>query len=340
VSPVWDDLNARSRGLSTHLLTAGQLDTLARSPDLASLAAELRRVGFIIEEETGAAAPAALELAARRWAAAFTAVLARWAGPRAEPLAVLFEEEDRRSLRAILRGAVQGVAAEQRLAGLIPTPALPERALSELARQPTPAAVATLLVAWRNPYGSPLLPLAATAHPDLARLELTLARSFAARILKTSRRAGGILRTYAAESIDLENVAAAIVLSGAGDAKDMVPKQWFLPGGARVSIQDFEEAVACGEPGLAANRLAAAFGRMRYADALRRRSAEPLEEALLAARIARLRRLQRLSPLGVVPVLLAFLRLRALVLDLQRIIWGVALGAPASAVTEALVTTP
>ena len=336
--PAWDDLNARSRGLAAHLLTPSQLDALSRTADLQALAQDLRRLGFTIEEDADQATPAALELAVRRWAADFTAVLARWAGPRAEPLAVLFEEEDRRSLRAILRGAVQGVAAEQRLAGLIPTPALPERALAELARQPTPATVATLLVAWRNPYGSPILATAAAAHPDLAQLERILARSFAARILRTTRRAGGVLRAFSAETIDLENVAAALVLCT--ETKDLLPKQAFLPGGARVTIQDFEEAVACGEPGAAAQRLAQAFGRTRYSDVLRRHASSPtvLEEALLAARIARLRRLQRLSPLGVVPVLLSFLRLRAQVLDLQRIIWGVALGAPPGVVAEGLVS--
>ena len=338
MSPAWDDLNARSRGLAAHLLTPSQLDALSRDADLSTLAQDLRRMGFTIEEGADQTTPAALELAVRRWAAAYTAVLVRWAGPRAEPLAVLFEEEDRRSLRAILRGAAQGVAAEQRLAGLIPTPALPERALSELARQPTPGTVATLLVAWRNPYGSPVLATAAEAHPDLAQLELILGRTFAARILRTTSRAGGVLRAYAAETIDLENVAAALVL--ATETKDLLPKQAFLPGGARVTIQDFEEAVASGAPGMATERLARAFGRTRYADALRGHASNPsaLEEALLAARIARLRRLQRLSPLGVVPVLLSFLRLRAQVLDLQRIIWGVALGAPPGDVAAGLVS--
>ncbi len=335
---MWDDLNARSRGLATHLVTGSQLEALSRAPDLPALAQDLRRLGFTIEEGGEPNRPAVLELAVRRWAAAYTNVLTRWAGPRAEPLAVLFEEEDRRSLRAILRGAAQGVAADQRLAGLIPTPVLPERALAELAIQPTPATVATLLVAWRNPYGSPLLAAAGAAHPDLAQIELVLARTFGARILRTTRRAGGVLRAYAAETIDLENVAAALVLST--ETKDIVPKKVFLPGGARVTIQDFEEAVASGAATLAAERLARAFGRTAYADVLRRHEREPLEEALLAARIARLRRLQRLSPLGVVPVLLSFLRLRAQVFDLQRIIWGVALGTPQPEMAAGLVSVP
>lgn len=330
----WDDLNVRSRGLSTHLLTTAQLEALSRASDLQGLAEDLRRVGFTIEESTATG----LELAVRRWAAAYTMVLARWSGPRAEPLAVLFEEEDRRSLRAILRGAVQGVAAEQRLAGLIPTPALPERALGELARQPSPATVATLLVAWKNPYGSPLLAVAAVTHPDLAEIEMVLARMFAARILRATRRAGGggALRAYAAETIDLENISAALVLASAGT--EVVPKQAFLAGGARITIRDFEEAIACRESGATADRLARALGRSRYADVLRSTGGKPVEEAFLAARIVRLRRLQRISPLGVVPVLLAFLRLRAQVMDLQRIIWGVALGAPPAEVGAGLVS--
>ena len=99
----------------------------------------------------------AFALAVRRKAAARMRLLARWAGGRDAVLAVVFEEEDRRSLRALLRGAVQGARAEERLEDLIPTPLLPERALAELARQARPAAIAALLTAWQNPYGPALL---------------------------------------------------------------------------------------------------------------------------------------------------------------------------------------
>ena len=166
----WEDLTARTRGLATHLLAPGQLDGLARAPDFDALSDAFRALGLLVPEG-GTVTPEQLELSVRRAAAAKLRTLTRWAGARKALLAVVFEDEDRRSLRAMLRGAVHGASAEQRLGGLIPTPALPERALGELARQPTPGAVAALLAAWGSPYGPALLPDAAAVHPDLLALE-------------------------------------------------------------------------------------------------------------------------------------------------------------------------
>ena len=184
----WEDLNARARGLGTHLLSGPQLNALAMAADIAALGEALRRLGYPLEE--GAASPGALELALRRMAAGRLHILARWCGPRVGVLAVWFEDEDRRSLRAMLRGAVQHAPADTRLAGLVPTPALPERALRELANQPTPAAVAALLTAWRNPYGSALLAAASVAQPDLFTLEILVNRTFAQRATRAARGGG------------------------------------------------------------------------------------------------------------------------------------------------------
>ena len=142
----WEDLATRARGLATHLLGRADLDGLARAESLDALADVLRARGFL--PAGGPATPGALELAVRRMAGARLAVLAAWGHARNTLLAVVFEDEDRRSLRALLRGAVRAAPPEERLAGLIPTPGLPERALAELAGQPTPGAIAALLTAW------------------------------------------------------------------------------------------------------------------------------------------------------------------------------------------------
>ena len=128
MSPRWDDVNARARGLSTHLLGGGQLAELAGAPDLPALAARLRDAGLTLPE-TAEPTAAELELAVRRRAAGELTILGRWTARRPELLAVLFDEEDRRSVRALLRGAVERASAGLRIAGLVPTPALPERAL-------------------------------------------------------------------------------------------------------------------------------------------------------------------------------------------------------------------
>ena len=276
----------------------------------------------------------------RRWAAAALRTLARWAGPRVAALAVIYEEEDRKSLRAILRGAIRGAAADARLSGLIPTPALPERVLVELARQPTAAAVAALLSAWRHPYGAVLAKAAGAGQPDPFALDVALDRAFAARALAAARRAGGDLLAYVRESVDLSNAMTALVLAVAG--RDVVPKDVFLSGGERITITVFEEAVALGEPGTAGMRLARGFAPSALAEPFRHlaRDFTDLEEELLRVRIRAIARRTRLAPLGPGPVLWFALRLRAQVVDLQRIVWGVALSAPRADLVAALVTAP
>ncbi|HXF96363.1 MAG TPA: V-type ATPase subunit [Gemmatimonadales bacterium] len=341
MKPRWEDVIARVRGLGTHLLERSRLEDLARAPDLAALGEALRGLGFLVEET--AATPAALDLAVRRAAAAHVRVLARWCGWRAAILAVVFEDEDRRSLRALLRGAVQGASPEARLAGLIPTPALPERALQTLARESVPGRIAALLVAWGNPYGAALLPLAAAERPDLFRLEVALSRTVARRALAAAGRAGrrSELSGFVRETIDLENLYAALVLAAA--ESDVAPKDAFVPGGERISIADFEAAIALGGPAEAARTLAGAFADAPLlAAAIRRRAQSPgrLEEECLAARIAALRAAARRRPLSLAPVLLHALRLRAQLLDLRRAVWGLALGAPAATLAQDLVTVP
>lgn len=335
MKPTWGDLNARARGLTTHLLTHAHLDALAHAPDRVALAAELRRLRLPVAEED--TSPAALDLAVRRVAAARLRILAWWCGPRAPVLAVLFEDEDRRSLRAVLRGAVQGVAPEARLAGLVPSGALPERALQELARQDNPGAAAALLVAWRNPYGTALLPHASAAQPDLFKLELELNRTYAERALRASRKVGGLLIAYVRETIDLENAYTAFVLAAEG--KDVTPKDAFLPGGDHVTVEVFEVAAAA-DPAVAGRKLAAAFADTPLGPAFERHGndAVQLEDAVLRIRVRELARATRLDPLGPAPLLAYALRLRAELLDLRRIIWGVALGAPRGALIQDLVS--
>jgi vacuolar-type H+-ATPase subunit C/Vma6 len=337
VSPRWDDVNARARGLSTHLLGRGQLAELAGAPDLPALAARLRDAGLTLPE-TAEPTAAELELAVRRRAAGELAILGRWTARRPELLAVLFDEEDRRSVRALLRGAVERASAGLRIAGLVPTPALPERALEELARAPTPAAVAALLIAWQHPFGPPLAVRARSPQPDLYALELALGRAAAARLAGVARRVGGLLAAYIHESIDLDNALGAVALASV--PTEVAPREAFLTGGRRVPLETFERAVATRDPAAAAERLAKAFGTSLLAAALRDHGDDlaTLEDAVLRARIAALDHLARREPLGPAPLLAFGLALRAQTLDLHRVIWGVALGAPPALVTGELVS--
>ena len=326
MKPLWEDLVSRSRGLAAHLLPPARLATLAAAPDLGVLAQGLREAGFEVDE--GLPAAELLERSVRRAAARQLEILQRWAGPRTAVLAVVFDDEDRRSLRAIVRGAVQGSRAEQRLAGLVPTPSLPERALLELARQPTVAALAALLGAWRHPFAAALRAEASSPHPELLRIEAALARAGTERAWRAARRGSRGLAAWVRESVDLENVLTAVML--AGPDRSVTPRDLFLSSGERVTIERFERAVATGDPAGAARSLAPAFAGTPLAAVLRDAADDPadLERALLEARIAQLRARGRVRPLDPTVVLLWSLRLRAQVMDVCRIIWGVALGAP------------
>ena len=331
----WDALNARARGLRTRLLSRVELERMSQAPDLPALADELRSAGFPLTEGDRFS-PAAVELAVRRRAGALLATLSRWAGPRADAAAVLYDDEDRLNLRAILRGAAEGADAALRLAGTVPTPALPERALEELARQPTPRAVAALLTAWRHPCGPPLVAAIGAGHADLFRLEVVLGRHFAERALRLAGR--GPLLEFVREVIDVENALAALVL--AERPADVTPKDAFLKGGRHVGIGPFEEAVAAASAAGAAARLARAFGSSPLAGPMARSGGDAggAETALLRARLAEQRRAARHDPLGPAPLLTFVLGLRAETADLRRLIWGLALGAPRALLGAELAT--
>jgi vacuolar-type H+-ATPase subunit C/Vma6 len=335
VTRRWDDLNARARGLRTHLLPRRDLERLAQAPDLPSLADGLRAAGFPVTD-ADRFSPAALELAVRRRAGARLAILRRWCGPRAAAAAVLYDDEDRLNLRSILRGAAAGAPPELRLAGTVPTPALPERALVELARQPTPRAVAALLTAWRHPCGPPLTAALGAGQADLLRLELALNRHFTERAMREAR--GGPVADFVREIVDIENVFAALVL--ADQPADVTPKDAFLAGGRLVGIGDFEEAVASGSASAAAARLARACGMSALGRVLGRPGADPaaFEAAVLRARIADQRSAARRDPLGPAPLLGFVLGLRAETADLRRLIWGLALAAPRAQLAAELAT--
>jgi vacuolar-type H+-ATPase subunit C/Vma6 len=227
---------------------------------------------------------------------------------------------------------VAGASAEARLAGLIPTPALPERLLRELADRVRVAEQAALLVAAGHPSGAPLLAEAArTTEPDLFALELVLARVYAARALEGARRAGGVLLEYVRLVIDLENCRSALLLAERGADEPAAPA--YLPGGGQVTPAAFERAVLARDAPSAARRLGAALGGDTFGLLLLRHAREPaaLDEALQAALLRWLRHRARLEPLSPAPLLLWFLRLRRQQQALARIVWSVDLGVPAGA---------
>jgi vacuolar-type H+-ATPase subunit C/Vma6 len=317
---MWDDLAARARGLAAHLMPPAELAALGRARTTRELAARLAAAGWRPE---GTSAQD-LERAGRRLAAQELRVLARWAGPRDGALAVLFADEDRRSLRGILRGVAARAPAAERVAAALPTPALPAAALLELARQPSVAAVAALLRAWGHPFGEALAAEAARSRPDPLALELALDRLWARDARRGARRGGPAIRAHVGRVVDAENVFAAVVL--AAGAAELDPAETFLPGGARLGRDLFLAAIAAGAAG-APEVLARALRGTRLGAALA--AGGDLEGAALADQLDAQRRLARLRPTGAAPVIAFVLGRRAELRAVRGAAWRLALGGSA-----------
>lgn len=317
----WDDVNARARGLQSRFLGRARLERLAEAASLMELSNGLERSGYPMERAARAASPEALERAVRRRSQTQMTLLARWCGERTRMLAVLFEDEDRRSLRALVRGALAGAPREERLSALMPTPTLPEEALKELARLSSVSQIAATLSVWRNPYGVALRAEAARARPDLFQLELAVNRLFGERALTGARKGGRILRAFAEESLDLENAVAATVLARSETEGD--PEACFLEGGRRLDRDTFLKAAGSREPGAL---LAPAFAETSFERAFAT-DADQLERSVFRLRLRELVSRSRLEPLTPLPLLAFLFRLRAEAIDLRTLIWTRALGA-------------
>lgn len=321
---LWVDVVARARGLRTHRLAPPVVATLRGDTDLSSLGRHLGQAGFTIVE--GERRPAALDLAIRRRAAAELKTIARWCGKRAAELPVILEDEDRRSLRALLRGALQHQPAEGRLRGLVPTPTLPERALAELATRATPAEIATLLMVWDHPFAKALEAACAASAPDPLALDLALDRAWASRAVAGAGRGGVQLQWFVADAIDLVNATTALALAEAPAAR---APELFLEGGHRVSRTAFTTLLARNRPAVA-EALADLYRATPYGPVFRRGVLRGLDDALLDARTQVQCRVARSAPLGVAPVLWFALELRRESTILSRMVWALALGAPAA----------
>jgi vacuolar-type H+-ATPase subunit C/Vma6 len=322
----WEDLTARARGLATHLISGEALERLARIPDLPGLARQWPELGLPAVARDDAVE---LELSARREAARRLRVLGRWLGDRTRVLAVFFADEDRRSIRAVVRGAMAGITRDARLSGLIPTPELPERLLEELASQDSPGKIAGLLTAWGHPFGSPLLDATGEVQPDLARIEIALHRAYAAQAIRGAKAGGSLLAEYVAETIDLLNAETALMLAGA--ESEIPAEEGFLEGGTTLTREAFGQAAAAPGPREAWQVFRRAFRGTSVNEGFRPVAPPPsFEAALLAVRIRAWHRRARSVPVGAAPVIEYLLRVRAQVLQLRAIVWATALGMPES----------
>jgi vacuolar-type H+-ATPase subunit C/Vma6 len=331
-------LDARACGLRAKLFGRAELEAMAGAPSAAALARELEQAGRLLEPIERPATVASIESAVRHTAARHLGVLSRWAGP-GSALDLFYADQDRRSLRALLRGALQGAPSDDRLAGLLPTPRLPERALTLLARQPTPSRVAAQLVLLHHPDAPRLSALTARAQPVLLDLERALVRGFAERSLAAARAADRNLREVVRTRIDVCNIQMALAF--VGGPRDVEAGTLFTDGGLALARTGFVEASLAPSVAEATLRLERALAAGKALQrVVRAAGGDPSRLELLALRQALVeqRRVARLDPLGSAPLVLFLLRLQAQTADLRRLAWGAALGAPAELLRSELVT--
>ncbi|HUP05605.1 MAG TPA: V-type ATPase subunit [Caldimonas sp.] len=331
-------LDARALGLATHLCTRDELERWAALPDVSSLARAMETAGRLAVPLPPATRAADIDQAQRRTVASFVAQLERWAGPRNPVLDAFHAEQDRRSLRALMRGVVEGAAAEARLAGLLPTPSLTLPVLEELARAHSPREIATRLFVLGDVHAQVLVALTAQLPVDLLEVELALARVLAERWRQAARRGDAALRERLLAGIDLANAQAALELAGPAHDFDALPL--FIAGGQALDRKTFIAAATAKSRDAASAELARALPGTALVAWVRDASGNPasLEAAELSDRLSALQRRRRTDPLGSAPVQWFLARLAAQSVDIRRLCWGLALGVPAAALREGLVT--
>ncbi len=333
-------LIARARGLATHLVGRETLEVLCQATDLPTFARELARVGGRLEPVGDHVDIAAVEQAVRRTAARHLRTLRPWQEATPGVLDVFFAAQDRRALRALLRGAVQGAPAETRLAGLVPTPELPERALTELAHEATARAVVAHLVMLGHPDAARLVPVTAKAQPELFAIEVALLAGLAARASEAARAADRVTRDYVRETIDLGNAHDALLLVSGPKDHDVDAGTCFVEGGHWLSRAAFLSVAAAPSRPAAMGLLHAALARSPLAAVFAPGAddAAHVDRAFLGAWLARLAHDARLEPLGTAPLLRFLLRLEAQSRDLRAAAWGAVLQAPPVLRKQDLVT--
>lgn len=334
---AWDDVIARVRGLSSRLIGRAALERLATSRDLRTFVNGLQATAYGSVANITAPTGRALERETRRVAGRSAEIIAAWCGDRVHAIAPLFEDEDRRNLRSLVRGIAANEPPDQRLAGLLPTPELPTAALDELSHAARLSNLAATLSAWGNPYGAAMLPEAVRETPDLFALQLALDREYAARALRSAPRAGEAITRYVRLVIDGQNVSTLLAVAAGTLEHD--PAALFIAGGELISGDLFAELAQLGLPEVC-DRLALVLAGTPLASlpSLGRSTTDAREAATLTALLRGLRRSVRRNPLSIEVVLEYVLALRAELQDLARIIWGITLQVPPRRIAERLVT--
>jgi vacuolar-type H+-ATPase subunit C/Vma6 len=331
-------LVARSKGISTRLLSRQTLETLADADDLDAF---VRSLSGVVPQLESVATPIdvfGIERAVAHTAYRHLETLARWRERTAGVLDIDAARRDRHSLRALLRGAAHGAPSSARLRGAVPTTSLPQPVLTRLATASSPAAVVRDLAILDHPDARRLGPLVQASQVDLFAVDTALLAGFAERATRAVGRADRQARDFVQLLIDAGNAQNALWL--AGESADVVAAQVFVRGGRWLSEQAFVAAAGAGQPERALTLLAAALAASPLASAMPVVASEPaaLERLLIVQTLRHLARAARLDPLSTAPLLRVLLLIEAQSRDLRALAWGAEMRTPPAVRKHQLVT--
>ena len=321
-------LVARSRGISTRLLSRQSLEVLADADDLDAFARSLTRV---VPQLKSIATPVdifALERAVADTAYRHLDTLSHWREQTAGILDMFAASQDRHSLRALLRGAAAGAPPSARLRGTLPTASLRQPALTRIATASSTADVVREIGLLDHPDARRLLPLVQASQVDLFAVDAALLVGVAERATQAAVGADQPARDFVHLVIDAGNVQNAMLL--AAESADVILANMFVPGGRWLSEQAFVTAARTNQPERALTVLAAALAASPLASAMPMVASETaaLDRWLLVATLRHLTRAARLDPLSTAPLLRVMLMIDAQSRDLRALAWGAEMRTP------------
>ncbi|MGA2161574.1 MAG: ATP synthase A1 subunit C [Methanoregula sp.] len=245
-------VNARIRGMKSHLLDRPALENLIFQPDMESLIADLEKTPYrddIISAKVQYSDVLCIEYALRKnFTRTFRKILKFVKDSEAERyIRIFLHRWDVQNITTILRGKNIHVTNEEILDCLVPAGELDEATLTELIKQPDVRAVIDMLATWEIVYARPL-----TEHykefadsGDLAILECALDRYYYENALETVRTRSynnALIRDILGTEIDVVNIKTILRMIR-DHVKEDVVLDFLIEGGKELNVKDLEHLV-------------------------------------------------------------------------------------------------
>jgi vacuolar-type H+-ATPase subunit C/Vma6 len=194
-----------------------------------------------------------------------------------------------------------------------------------------------MLALWNHPLGIPLVAAASGPHPSLFEIEVELQRAFARRASARAHQGGSQLVEYVEQVVDVMNTWSALLHFVERDPA--IVDMTFVEGGRWISRDVFHKLMTLETRPQVEKRLAWELRKSALGNAFQGEIEDlaQLEGTMLRAQIDWQNRAVRVDPSGAAPIIGFAIELRAEVVNLRRIIWGVALEAPAALIQAEMV---